>query len=63
MSRGASLEKTEIGTTAQRLFGTASRGTPGPDWKVLRNRWELSHLLRAFAAFIAMVVMIIAIAI
>jgi hypothetical protein len=55
-------EKTESGTTTQRLFGTVS-GEPVPDWKVLRDRWELSHLLRAFAASVAMVLTVIAIAI
>ncbi|HEX3915479.1 MAG TPA: hypothetical protein VHW71_18415 [Steroidobacteraceae bacterium] len=63
------FEKTRGTTTADgdgavhRLFGSVRAGTASPDWKVLRERWELSHSFRAIAALIATVLMVVAIAI
>ena len=57
------FEKTQSGEAAHRLFGSVSPAAANPDWKALRGRWELSHLLRAFAALVAMISMVIAIAI
>lgn len=41
-----------------RFFGTASGETP--DWIVLRDRWEGSHLVRAVFAALAFVLLLIA---
>jgi hypothetical protein len=53
----------ETSASAQRLFEAVNRETPAPDRNRLRDRWKLSHLLRAFAALAAMILMVIAIAI
>jgi hypothetical protein len=41
-----------------RLFGTKQTlGTPAPEWTVLRNRWEYSHLARALSALTAYILL------
>jgi hypothetical protein len=38
---------------ANRFFGSTDAGA-APDWTVLRDRWERSHVLRAFAAMLSL---------
>ena len=49
-----------------RFFGVAAAdrndNRPAPDWKVLRDRWEYSHVVRAVLGLTSEVLLVIAIA-
>jgi hypothetical protein len=55
------LEKTELSRVASRFFDTAAGAGPA-DWTVMRYRWELSHVLRAVAATVALLLLVTAVA-
>jgi hypothetical protein len=58
------LEKTELTASAKSFFRTErtdrAEPEPTPDWTVLRDRWELSHVLRAIAALLGLILLITA---
>lgn len=59
------LRETELTASAQRFFGTDRAGEaeqPPADWTALRDRWELSHALRAAAAMLGLILLMTAIA-
>jgi hypothetical protein len=55
------LRQTELSKPAKRFFGSDSAGAP-PDWISLRDRWEYSHVSRAVAAMLALLLLVIAVA-
>ena len=59
------LRQTKLTASAERFFETGrshdSTGSP-PDWTVLRDRWERSHVLRAAIAMLALILLITAVA-
>jgi hypothetical protein len=55
------LEHTSTTSTAQAFFGSVKSGEPRPEWTALRNRWERSHVLRAIAAMVALVLLVTAV--
>lgn len=61
------LQEVELSSPAKRFFATEGNdGTPLPlaeEWTALRNRWELSHVLRAALAMLSLVLLTMAIAI
>lgn len=57
------LRETQLSGAGKRFFGTGSGDASGArDWSVMRDRWELSHVLRAIAASIAFVLLVTAVA-
>jgi hypothetical protein len=54
------LEETELTAPAKRFFRPDGLGRPPPDWTVLRDRWERSHVLRAIAALLGLILLITA---
>jgi hypothetical protein len=44
------------------FFGTGAGSFETDDWRSLRDRWEMSHVLRAVLAFAAFVLLLIALA-
>ncbi|QJP16632.1 DUF1772 domain-containing protein [Starkeya sp. ORNL1] len=59
------LRETQLSGSAKRFFGTESHDAAGaaePHWKELRSRWERSHLMRAAAAMLALIVLTTAVA-
>jgi hypothetical protein len=56
------VRDTPLTAPAQRFFGTADAGPAMPDWTALRDRWERSHLLRAIAAMLSLILLVTAIA-
>jgi hypothetical protein len=44
------MQGQKLSGSAQKFFGTGDGRQEGQDWKVLRNRWERSHVYRAIAA-------------
>ncbi|WP_443136864.1 anthrone oxygenase family protein [Mesorhizobium sp. ORS 3428] len=61
------LQEVELTAPAKRFFATeGSDGTtlpPKEEWKALRDRWELSHVLRAGFAMLSLILLTTAIAI
>ncbi|WP_245517123.1 MULTISPECIES: anthrone oxygenase family protein [unclassified Mesorhizobium] len=61
------LQETELTSAAKRFFATeGSGGAPLPptdDWTALRDRWELSHVVRAVLAMLSLILLTTAIAI
>ncbi|MBZ9860542.1 anthrone oxygenase family protein [Mesorhizobium sp. CA12] len=61
------LQDVELNAPAKRFFATeGSDGTPLPpaqEWTALRNRWELSHVIRAILAMLSLILLTTAIAI
>jgi hypothetical protein len=55
------LENTDLSRVATRFFDTASAASPA-DWREMRDRWERSHVLRAAAAAIALLLLTTAVA-
>jgi len=56
------LEETELTASAKRFFRTDGMGRPPLDWTVLRDRWEHSHVLRAIAALLGLILLFTAVA-
>ncbi|NLS04371.1 DUF1772 domain-containing protein [Rhizobium sp. P32RR-XVIII] len=57
------LKDAKLSGSARRFFETgASEIDPAADWTVLRDRWERSHVLRAVASMLALILLLIAIA-
>ncbi|TPK95882.1 DUF1772 domain-containing protein [Mesorhizobium sp. B2-4-16] len=61
------LQEVELTAPAKRFFAAeGSDGVPLPpaqEWKALRNRWELSHVIRAALAMLSLILLTTAIAI
>jgi hypothetical protein len=55
------LQNTELSRVATRFFETGS-ASPAGDWTVMRDRWERSHVLRAIASVLALLLLTTAIA-
>ena len=58
------LADTQLSKGARTFFGTEGRDetAPGsPDWTVLRDRWERSHLIRAATSGAAFVLVVLAV--
>jgi hypothetical protein len=57
------LQDETLTASAQRFFGT-NRGTdlPQRDWTELRDQWERSHMLRAVAAMLGLILLVTAVA-
>ena len=58
------LKDEKLGAATQRFFGTghAADGAPQRDWTELRDQWERSHLLRAVAAMLGLILLVTAVA-
>ncbi len=54
------LQQTQTSAAARRFFGSVNPDGGAPEWTTLRDRWERSHLLRALAASVAFVLLVIA---
>ncbi|BCM18216.1 anthrone oxygenase family protein [Mesorhizobium sp. J8] len=61
------LQEVELTSPAKRFFGTegaaGSRPSQTQEWTVLRNQWELSHVIRAGLAILGLILLTTAIAI
>jgi hypothetical protein len=58
------LEATAISDPAKRFFETGQAQADAPiDWTVARDQWERSHVLRAVAAMLALLLLTVAVAI
>ena len=59
------LRDTELTASAGRFFGKDEQGVRSltSDWTKLRDRWELSHVLRSIAAAMALLLLVTAVAI
>lgn len=60
------LADTQLSKGARTFFGTEGKNAaaPGsPDWTVLRDRWERSHLIRAATSGAAFVLVVLAVVI
>jgi len=58
------VEGVNMGAAGRRFFGigaTGRRGEP-PDWTVMRNRWEYSHVIRAGLGLTSQTLLVTAIA-
>ena len=55
------LQNTELSRVATRFFETGG-AAPGGDWTVMRDRWERSHVLRAIASVLAVLLLATALA-
>jgi len=51
------LQQTRTSQTARTFFGLAQSAEAQPDWTVLRDRWESSHLWRAVLAMAAFILL------
>ncbi|TPM32653.1 DUF1772 domain-containing protein [Mesorhizobium sp. B2-3-5] len=60
------LQGVELSSPAKGFFGTEGRGRPAQsqetEWIALRNRWEISHVMRAVAAMLSLALLTTAIA-
>lgn len=57
------LKDTKLSTAAGRFFDTGAAAIDtGADWTIQRDRWEKSHVLRAVAAALGLILLLIAIA-
>jgi hypothetical protein len=58
------LKDFKLGGGAARFFGFAALHTEHgePDWKALRDRWELSHVVRAGFGLLALALLVTAVA-
>jgi hypothetical protein len=50
------MQHTDLSRAATRFFETGSKA-PAGDWTVMRDRWERSHVLRAIAATLALLLL------
>ncbi|WP_292234342.1 DUF1772 domain-containing protein [Mesorhizobium sp.] len=61
------LQEVELTAPTKRFFATEGRDEPAlpptQEWTVVRNRWELSHVLRAALAMLSLILLTTAIAI
>ncbi|MDX8470246.1 DUF1772 domain-containing protein [Mesorhizobium sp. VK23B] len=61
------LQEVELTAPAKRFFATEGSGgaptMPTEEWTALRNRWELSHVIRAALAMLSLILLTTAIAI
>jgi len=61
------LQEVELTSPAKRFFATegsaGGRLSPTQEWTALRNRWELSHVVRAALALLSVILLTTAIAI
>lgn len=55
------LQTTELSRVATHLFDTGS-ATPSADWHVMRDQWERSHVLRAAASMLGLLLLTWAVA-
>jgi hypothetical protein len=55
------LQNTKLSRSATRFFEAGS-ATAAADWTVMRDRWERSHVLRAIASVLALLLLTMAIA-
>lgn len=55
------LQNTKLSRVATRFFERGS-AAPAGDWTVMRDRWERSHVLRAIASVLALLLLISAVA-
>jgi hypothetical protein len=55
------LQNTELSRSATRFFEAGS-APAAADWTVMRDRWERSHVLRAIASVLALVLLTTAVA-
>jgi hypothetical protein len=57
------LQEAELGTAGAGFFSLGSKGkqtaTPTSEWMALRNRWEFSHVVRAFFAALGLAFLVI----
>lgn len=58
------LKDETLASSANRFFGTGKDGGASPqrDWTELRDQWEHSHLLRAVAAMLGLILLVTAVA-
>lgn len=58
------LQDETLTASATRFFGTGKDGgaSPARDWTELRDQWEHSHLLRAVAAMLSLILLVTAVA-
>jgi hypothetical protein len=56
------LRHTDLGASGKRFFETGAAADVPTDWRVARDRWEQSHVLRAVAASAGMLLLAIAVA-
>ncbi|RWL99924.1 MAG: DUF1772 domain-containing protein [Mesorhizobium sp.] len=61
------LQEVELTSPAKRFFATGGKDetplSPTQEWTALRNRWELSHVVRAGLAMLSLILLTTAIAI
>lgn len=55
------MQTTELSRVAKRFFDTASEAPPA-EWQVMRDRWERSHVLRAVASTLGLLLLTSAVA-
>ncbi len=55
------LQNTQLSGTATRFFETGS-AAPAGDWTVMRDRWERSHVFRAIASVLGLLLLTSAVA-
>ena len=55
------LQETELSRTATRFFQTGQADSPR-DWVAARDQWERSHILRALAATLGLLLLAVAVA-
>lgn len=55
------LKDRKLAAAGSGFFSFAARGIDTSDWKALRDRWELSHLLRAVFAGASFVLLVMAV--
>jgi hypothetical protein len=55
------LQSTELSRVATRFFDTGT-AAPAGDWKDMRDRWERSHVLRAIASLLGLLLVTVAVA-
>lgn len=56
------LQSTDLSRAASRFFD-ASRAVPPSDWTAMRDRWERSHVLRAIACMLGLLLLTAAVAV
>lgn len=57
------LKDHKLAAAGSGFFSFAARGIDASDWKALRDRWEMSHLIRAACAGASFILLVIAVAI
>jgi hypothetical protein len=56
------LKEQRLSGAAERFFAAGATADAAADWTALRDRWERSHLLRAVAAMLAFLLLVVAVA-